>query len=353
MSTTESDNNIIEELKVLTFSEATTLINAKYLVFLTDLSEKFKYHDDLAGPLDSDLKLTNEKLPENKYQVVDIITDNFLFCLEQISDHNADYFIYQKEKTTKKNGKVYKNKLSKVGNRTLLKKILKDSDPKFVEKIFKEIVEMIELLTIKDENEVVQFNTEYVNYVKDNFNDNKNFSKMIMVFDNADNILNSKLNDDEIIGDSNDLQIEEVEEFQSKSNKKNKKSKSKKGTGGMNENFMKGLENTKIAQLAKNISEKINMEDFPVLSDPSKLLSSLGNPSEEGGLQNLLKFVVGEVEGAFKENNMSEKDLIGEAQNIMGQFKNMSGFDPMSMLQGNDGGIDLNQFANIFAKMSK
>lgn len=118
---------------------------------------------------------------------------------------------------------------------------------------------------------------------------------------------------------------------------------------------MKNLENTKIAQLAKNISEKINIDDFPALSDPSKLLSSLGgNSFEDGGIQNLLKFVVGEVEQAFKSNNLDEKDLMSEAQNIMGQFQNMSGFDPLSLLNNNkDNNIDLSQFANIFSKMGK
>jgi hypothetical protein len=116
--------------------------------------------------------------------------------------------------------------------------------------------------------------------------------------------------------------------------------------------FMNGLENTKIAQLAKNISQKINLDDFPVLTDPSKLLSSLANPSENGaGIQDLLKFVVGEVEGAFKNNNINENDLVNEAQGIMGQFSNMSGFDPMSILK--DGNLDMNQFADIFSNIGK
>jgi hypothetical protein len=348
MSVSE-ENNIIEEVKILSFSESIPLINDKYISFLTELNEKFKYHDDLSGPLESDLKLTNEKLPINKYQVIDTITDNWLFCLEQLSDHNADYFIYQKEKTIKKQGKVFKNKLSKVGNRTLLKKILKDSESAFIEKIFNNIIEIIMLLTEKDENSNLKFKNDYISHVKNNFNDNKNFSKMIMVFDNVDNILNSKLDDDE--NNEKDLGDDKnIEEEPSKS-KKNKKSSKSKNKNGMGNDFIKGLENTKIAQLAKNISQKINMEDFPVLSDPNKLLSSLGNPSEEGSLQNLLKFVVGEVEGAFKDNQMNEKDLIKEAQNIMGQFQNMSGFDPLSMLKNDN--VDVNQFANIFSKMTK
>lgn len=338
---------IIEEK---TFDESIPIINDKYLIFLNELIEKFGYHNELIGPLESDLKLTKEKLPENKYQVIDTITDNFLFCLEQISDHNSDYFIYQKEKIPKKNGKFYKNKLPKVGNRTLLKKLLKESDSKYNEKIFKSIIEFFNYLTIKDDNNI-SFNEDYINYVKDTFTDNKNFSKMIMVFDNINNIFNSKLeevNDEEINNEEDDESIEDKKNV-GKNKKKNKKNNK------VNGDFMKNLENTKIAQLAKNISEKININDFPALSDPSKLLSSLGggNTSEDGGIQNLLKFVVGEVEQAFKTDTLSEKDLMGEAQNIMGQFQNMSGFDPMSLLNNNKDNIDLSQFANIFSKMGK
>ena len=349
MSDPVSDNNIIEEVIKPSFSEAIPIINEKYLSFFNELVDKFKYHSDLIGPLESDLKAMKELLEENKNYTLGIITDNFLFCLEQINDHNADYFIYQKEKTLKKNGKSYKNKLSKVGNRTLLKRVLKDSEQKFTSKIFKTILEIFDLLTVKDENGVLVFNNDYIEYVKDNFNENKNFSKMIMVFDNVENILNSKINEADLVDEADDnLQLDTVQETL-KSSKKNKKTKS---NGKMGNDFMKGLENTKIAQLAKNISEKINIDDFPALSDPSKLLSSLGNPGEEGGIQNLLKFVVGEVEQAFKGDGLNEKDLVNEAQNIMGQFQNMSGFDPMSILKNGDG-LDMDKFASIFSKMAK
>jgi hypothetical protein len=173
---------------------------------------------------------------------------------------------------------------------------------------------------------------------------------MILVFDNINNILNAKLDESEVVEDEERETEQEI--INTKSN--NKKNKNKNKNKNIGDNFMKGLENTKIAQLAKNISEKINVNDFPDLSDPSKLFSSLGNPTaeENGGLQNLLKFVVSEVEDAFKTNNLNEKDLIGEAQNIMGQFQNMSGFDPMSLFKNNEN-LDLNQFADIFSKMKK
>jgi hypothetical protein len=350
MSLNESVTELKEEIKVLSFEESIPLINEKYLNFVSELLEKFKYHDHLAGPLDHDLKHAKEKLLENKHQVVDIITNNFLYCLEQIADHNSDYFIYQKEKITKKNGKSYKNKLPKIGNRTLLKKILSEAESKTLPKIFKDIIEMFTLLTIKNEYNVYVFNEEYIDYVKENFDENKNFSKMIMVIDNINNILDSRL---EEIDESQIIEEDSEDEMKkSKSKSKNKKEKNK-SKGSIGPDFLKGLENTKIAQLAKNISEKINIDDFPALSDPSKLLSSLGDSSNEGGIQNLLKFVVGEVEGAFKDNTLNEKELIGEAQNLMGQFQNMSGFDPMSLLSGDKGNIDINQFANIFSKIGK
>ena len=336
----------------MTFLEITNLINEQYLLFFSELLEKFKYHDELIGPLQSDIKAFNDKLPLDNNFIVETLTDNFLFCLEQISDHNTDYFIYQKEKIPKKNGKVYKNKLPKIGNRTLLKRVLKESNNNYSITIFKNIINYFTLLTIKDENNVLTFDKDYISYVKENFTENKNFSKMIMVIDNIDNILNAQLKDEEVISEALVEAFDENQLNSTNSSKhKNKKNKGKKNGGGIGPDFMKGLENTKIAQLAKNISEKINIEDFPDLGDPAKLLSSLGNPSENNGLQNLLKFVVGEVEGAFKNNNLNEKDLVNEAQDIMGKFQNASGFDPMSLLNNNN--FDPSKFADIFANMKK
>lgn len=335
----------MSENTVPPFSEVINKINEQYLLFFNELTEKFKYHEELIGPLQSDLKAFNDKLPENNNFIINTITDNFLFCLEQISDHNADYFIYQKEKITKKNGKVYKNKLSKIGNRTLLKRVLKESNNNYSDTIFSTIISYFMLLTVKNENDVIIFNSDYINYVKENFTENKNFSKMIMVIDNLDNILNAH-ECQEVEQEEQEQEHEQVVKTKSKKNKNKKK-----GGDGIGPDFMKGLENTKIAQLAKNISEKINIEDFPDLSDPSKLLSSLSNSSENGGIQNLLKFVVGEVEEAFKGNNLNEKELVNEAQDIMGKFQNMSGFDPMAMLK--NGNFDMNQFADIFANMKK
>ncbi len=345
-------NEVAVNEQTQSFDDIIVSINTKYIALLSTLIEKFKYHDELIGPLEHDLKLTNEKLLTNKYQVLDTITSNFLYCMEQISDHNSDYFIYQKEKVQKKNGKVHKNRLPKLGNRTVFKKILNELDNKSSNIIFSNLVDYFKAFTYK-ENDVLYFSDEYIQYVKDNFNDDKNFSKMIMVIDNINNILEESDYVENKSDEESENDNENTDNNNTKKNKKDKKKgKSKKDGSNIGLDFMNGLENTKIAQLAKNISEKINLEDYPILTDPTKLLSSLSNPTDNGnGIQDLLKFVVGEVEGAFKNNNMTEGDLIGEAQNIMGQFSNMSGFDPMSVLK--EGNLDMSQFADIFSNLSK
>ena len=188
------------------------------------------------------------------------------------------------------------------------------------------------------------------------------FEIILLVVDNIDNIF-SNYDENEIDEQINQSILQEQKEKEDKKNKKDKnknKKTSNEGFGNlgesMGENFMKGIEDTKIATLAKNISEKINLTDFPVLNDPSKLLASLTNPGQNGedgkGIGDLLQFVIGEVQEAFKGGNgLSENDLVNEAQNIMGKFGNMSGFDPSKIM--NNPNLNLNQFADIFASMTK
>jgi hypothetical protein len=330
----------------MSVNEIISEINSQYKKLLEDLFEKYKYNDELSGSLTSDIKHLTDGLSEDNDYVIDLITDNYLHCLEQINDHNFDYFLYQKNKIKKKNGKYYKNKITKIGSNTDLKKLLRLVDKSVSNNFFNQIIEIFKLLTKKDENDLIIFKEDYISSVKEKYTEHRYFSKMIMVFDNINTIIENKYVEEEIKTENTDENINK--------NSKNKNSKNKNSKNKNSEDFIKGIENTKIAQLAKNISQKINTEEFPLLSDPSKLLSSLGNISsseDNGGIQNLLKFVVSEVEGAFKDQNINENDLIGEAQNIMGQFKNMSGFDPLSIM--NNDKIDMSQFANIFSKLAK
>lgn len=342
---------------VKSFDDLTMEVSTKYLMFLQELYEKYKYHPDMAGEFQSEMKTLKNNMEENNDYLLYFITANYLFCLEPITDHNTDYFIYQKDKIVKKSGKVVKNKITKIIGKLTLKRLLKECDAETTKNIFTTVHDIFMMLTYKNENSSIVFNDEYISFVKENFTEDKNFSKMIMTIDNLDTILSQENQP------SNDISADVEPEVSNKKSNKNKGKKSGKKsnvdpfsalTGALGGNLLNGLETTKIAKLAKNISEKINTDDFPLLSDPSKLLSSLTTPGENGAnnIQDLLKFVVGEVEDAFKKDGINEQELLGEAQNIMTQFKGISGFDPMSMLKNLAGnaGTDEKQFENIFSK---
>ena len=157
------------------------------------------------------------------------------------------------------------------------------------------------------------------------------------------------------MGSIDDDEIEEQkykESFESQ-NKKSKESKGSKGSkknknGNLGEDFIKGIEDTKIAQMAKNISEKINLDEFPILTDPSKLLSMLSNPEEGlGSIGGLMDVVMKEVKSSFDETNTNEKDLIGEAQNIMGKLSGTN-LDPVNLMKNMN--LDFSKMGDIFNK---
>lgn len=353
----EEDDDYIE----LTFDEIIPVINQKYINAVSNLNSLFKHHKELGPSIKSDIAKINTMLNEDKYHVLNVLTDNYLYCLEQVKDLNADFFIYQEVKKIKRKGKVTKTKLSKIGEKTSLKEILPNLKTKTSQIFFKDIFEIFELLVYEDENGTFNFNEDYLEFIKENFSNNNNYNKIILVIENIDAIF-SNYDENEIDEQINQSILQENKENEDKKNKKNKKNKKSSSEGfgnlgeNLGENFMKGIEDTKIATLAKNISEKINLTDFPVLNDPSKLLSSLTNPGQQGedgkGIGDLLQFVIGEVQEAFKGGNgLSENDLVNEAQNIMGKFGNMAGFDPSKMM--NNPNFNLNQFADIFANMTK
>lgn len=354
----EEEDDCIE----LSFDEIIPIINQKYLNAISNLNSLFKHHKDLGPSIKNDIEKMKENLINDKYHILNILTDNYLYCLEEVKDLNADFFVYQESKKIKKKGKVTKSKISKIGEKTSLKEILPNLKTKTCQIFFKDVFEIFELLVYEDENGTFILSEDYLEYIKEVFSSNKNYNKILLVIDNIDNIF-SDYDENEVDEQINQSILQEQKEKENKKNKKDKnknKKSSNEGFGNlgesMGENFMKGIEDTKIASLAKNISEKINLTDFPVLSDPSKLLASLTNPGQNGedgkGIGDLLQFVIGEVQEAFKGGNgLSENDLVNEAQNIMGKFGNMAGFDPSKIM--NNPNLNLNQFADIFASMTK
>ena len=272
------------------------------------------------------------------------------YCLEQIKDKNADFFKYQKESIIKKKGstkgsvKIIKNKITKIGNKTSLKNIFENVKNETCVELFNEILDIFKLLTYEDDD-IYNFHDDYLSFIKENLQKNKNYNKINNVIDNIDSIMGS-IDDDEI------EEQKYKESFESQ-NKKSKESKGSKGSkknknGNLGEDFIKGIEDTKIAQMAKNISEKINLDEFPILTDPSKLLSMLSNPEEGlGSIGGLMDVVMKEVKSSFDETNTNEKDLIGEAQNIMGKLSGTN-LDPVNLMKNMN--LDLSKMGDIFNK---
>jgi len=343
----DDDENDDENVLELTFDELLNIINDRYMGLMNKVKGIFENHESLSKTINYDIHHMNEKLEDNKYSVLVTLTDNYLYCLEQIKDKNSDYFVYQKEKIIKKksnskgNVKMIKSKVPKMGSKTLFKDVLSNIKRETVVEIFNEILDIFKLLIYEDED-VYSFHDEYLEFVKENFSNNKNYNKMCIVIDNIDLLIGS-LEEDE---------LEEQEYQENYENNKNeeeskKKKKNKKNNNNDGADFIKGIENTKIAQMAKNISEKIDLEDFPILTDPSKLLSTLTNPEEGlGSIGGLMDVVMKEVQTSFKENNSDENDLINEAQNIMGKLSGTN-LDPVNLMKNMN--LDVDKMAEIFS----
>ena len=122
--------------------------------------------------------------------------------------------------------------------------VWKDCDNSSLEYIFTTIIDIFGILLVKDENECDVFNNNYLAYVKENFSENKNFSKMIMVFDNIDYIFNASLPENELAEE--ELKQELIEKKKVKKKSKNNSSGLGEGLGeglgsGPGADFMKGL----------------------------------------------------------------------------------------------------------------
>ena len=331
-----------EDVLEITFDQLLNAINERYFQLLNKVYTIMENHESISKSIQYDIEYLKDKLIENPFAVLIFITDNYLYCLEQIKDRNSDFFIYQKEKTVKKSGKSIKNKITRLGNKTSLKAILSQVKRDTTLVLFNDIIDIFKLLTYEEDN-IFNFHDDYLEFIQENFKHNKNFNKISIVLENIDSIIGSF--DDDV------LEEEEYEKKMKESQKTNKKniSRDKKNKDeNIGGDFLKGIEDTKIAKMAKQISEKINLEDFPILQDPTKLLSTLTNPEEGmGSIGGLMEVVMKEVQTSFQDNNSNENDLVNEAQNIMGKLSG-SGLDPVNLMKNMN--LDMSKFADIFSK---
>jgi hypothetical protein len=198
----DDDENVME----LTFEQLIEVINDKYFDFLTNVQKIYENHETLGKSVTYDIEYFKEKLENDSNAILIFISDNYLYCLEEIKDKNSDFFIYQKEKTIKKKGnsknnvKIIKNKISKIGNKTLFKSVLENLKNDTVSDLMNEIMEIFKLLIYEDEN-VYAFHEDYLEFIKSNFDENKNYNKICNTIENIDLI----------IGNMEENELEEAE----------------------------------------------------------------------------------------------------------------------------------------------
>ena len=180
--------------------DASKKIHHNFIGVVDKVIEYFKTHKSLSFDLTCEKVSYNKKVKKYgpKYALYHI-TANFLPCLREVCDHNADYFTY----TYKKRSPSFF-----IGKITM-KQITQDSFSKLNEIIFDMIVQSFRLLTIKNNvdglppavdmslrpsapfqepKKVVgelEFHREYIEYVKEMFGykGSKEYPKMIMMID--------------------------------------------------------------------------------------------------------------------------------------------------------------------------
>ncbi len=211
-----------------------------------------------------------------------------------------------------------------------------------------------------------EFRKEYLKYVHENFEDNRNYSKMKLMIENVDSIFDEYNPDDYKPAPKSESADDGKKNKKKKKGKKDDESEDPFGffTKSAGDNLVKNLESSKIGQIAKNISTKMSENDFPMLRDPSQFLASLTNPNGENGLGDLIKFVMTEVQTSLDTANITQDDLMSEASGMMSGLSKLTGLDPLKAMEGmkppsmdENGNLDqvpdFSQFAGIFEGLGK
>lgn len=151
-------------------------IHHNFIGVVDEVIEYFKTHKSLSFDLTCEKVSYSKKVKKYgpKYALYHI-TANFLPCLREVCDHNADYFTY----TYKKRSPSYF-----IGKITM-KQITQDSFSKLNEIIFDMIVQSFYLLTTKNSVGELEFHREYIEYMKEmfGFKGSKDYPKMVMMID--------------------------------------------------------------------------------------------------------------------------------------------------------------------------
>ena len=115
---------------------------------------------------------------------------------------------------------------------------------------------------------------------------------------------------------------------------------------GMDENkFESDFLNSKIGNLAKEISEELNGDDLKCMENPDDLMKNLLS-GEGGGLGNIIQKVSSKLQNKMQNGELNEEALMKEATSMMGMLN-----PAFSKMAGGMGGGGMGGMGDLFSMM--
>jgi hypothetical protein len=171
------------------------------------------------------------------------------------------------------------------------------------------------------------------------YKDNENIDRIKQSLSNHDGNLRNIMN-------SSAKFAEEIIKEQAKPTEDGKSPNISSFLNGMDENkFESEFLNSKIGNLAKEISEELNGDDLKCMENPDDLMKNLLS-GEGGGLGNIIQKVSSKLQNKMQNGELNEEALMKEATNMMGMLN-----PAFSKMAGGMGGGGMGGMGNLFSMM--
>ena len=171
------------------------------------------------------------------------------------------------------------------------------------------------------------------------YKDNENIDRIKQSLSNHDGNLRNIMN-------SSAKFAEEIIKEQAKPTEDGKSPNISSFLNGMDENkFESEFLNSKIGNLAKEISEELNGDDLKCMENPDDLMKNLLS-GEGGGLGNIIQKVSSKLQSKMQNGELNEDALMKEATNMMGMLN-----PAFSKMAGGMGGGGMGGMGNLFSMM--
>jgi hypothetical protein len=171
------------------------------------------------------------------------------------------------------------------------------------------------------------------------YKDNENIDRIKQSLANHDENLRNIMN-------SSAKFAEEIIKEQAKPTEDGKMPDISSFLNGMDENkFESEFLNSKIGNLAKEISEELNGDDLKCMENPDDLMKNLLS-GEGGGLGNIIQKVSSKLQNKMKNGELNEEALMKEATSMMGMLN-----PAFSKMAGGMGGGGMGGMGNLFSMM--